>query len=101
MLRRNGCYESILAIVELPQGIGKQDIKDEALILKPGNIEASSQIVLGTADRAEVRAWFDTAQLMDAVPGYGEVRVTVVGKFKSGQSFSGEEIIYITRFTGN
>jgi uncharacterized repeat protein (TIGR01451 family) len=101
MLRRNGSYESILAIVELPQGIGKQDIKDEPLILKPGNIEASSQIVLGTADRAEVRAWFDTAQLMDAVPGYGEVRVTVVGKFKSGQSFSGEEIIYITRFTGN
>ena len=101
MLRRDGCYESILAIVELPQGIGKQDIKDGPLILNPGNIEASSQIVLGTADRAEVRAWFDTAQLMDAVPGYGEVKVTVVGKFKSGQSFSGEEIIYITRFTGN
>jgi len=101
MLRRDGAYESILAIVELPQGIGKQDIKDEPLILNPGNIEASSQLVLGTADRAEVRAWFDTAQLMDAVPGYGEVRVKVVGKLKSGQSFSGEEIIYITRFTGN
>ncbi len=101
MLRRNGCYESILAIVELPQGIGKQDIKDEPLILYPGNIKASSQLILGTADKAEVRAWFDTAQLMDAVPGYGEVTVIVVGKLKSGQSFSGEEIIYITRFSGN
>ena len=101
MLRRNGSYESILAIVELPQGIGKQNIKDEPLILNPGNIEASSQLVLGTSDRAEVRAWFDTAQLMDAVPGYGEVKVKVVGKLKSGQTFSGEEIIYITRFTGN
>ncbi len=101
MIRRNGCCESILAIVELPQGIGIQDIKDEPLILNPGNTEASSQLILGTADRAEVRAWFDTAQLMDAVPGYGEVKVRVVGKLKSGQSFSGEEIIYITRFTGN
>jgi len=101
MLRRNGCYKSVLAIVGLPQGIGTQDIKDEPLILNPGNIEASSQFVLGTADRAEVRAWFDTAQLMNAVPGYGEVKVKVIGKLKSGQTFSGEEFIYITRFTGN
>ncbi len=101
MLRRNGCYESILAIMELPQGIGKQDIKDEPLILNPGDIKASSQLISGTSDRAEVRAWFDTAQLMDAVPGYGEVKVIVVGKLKSGQTFFGEEVIYITRFSGN
>ncbi len=101
MLRRNGSYKSVLAIVGLPQGIGTQDIKDEPLILNPGNIEASSQLILGTADRAEVRAWFNTAQLMNAVPGYGEVKVRVIGKLKSGQTFFGEEIIYITRFTGN
>ncbi len=101
MLRRNGSYKSVLAIVGLPQGIGTQDIKDEPLILNPGNIEASSQLILGTTDRAEVRAWFNTAQLMNAVPGYGEVKVRVIGKLKSGQTFFGEEIIYITRFTGN
>ncbi len=100
MLRRNGTYKSVQAIVGLPQGIGTQDIKDEPLILNPGRIEASSQLILGTADRAEIRAWFNTAQLMNAVPGYGEVKVRVIGKLKSGQSFSGEEIIYITRFTG-
>jgi uncharacterized repeat protein (TIGR01451 family) len=101
MLRRNGSYKSVQAIVGLPQGIGTQDIKEEPLILNPGRIEASSQLILGTADRAEVRAWFNTAQLMNAVPGYGEVKVRVIGKLKSGQTFSGEEIIYITRFTGN
>ena len=101
MLRRNGCYKSVLAIVGLPQGIGTQDIKDEPLILNPGNIEASNQLVLGTADRAEVRAWFDIAQLMDAVPGYGEVKVKVIGRLRSGQTFFGEEVIYITRFSGN
>ena len=101
MIRRDGCCDLILAIVELPQGIGKDDIKDEPLILNPGGIEANSQLVLGTADRAEVRAWFDTCELMAAVSGYGEVRVQVVGKLKSGQSFIGEDIIYITKFTGS
>jgi len=101
MIRRDGCCDDILAIVELPPGVGTNDIKDEPLILNPGSIEASRQLVLGTADRAEIRAWFDRAELMNAVPGYGEVRVQVVGKLKSGQSFIGEDIIYITKFTGN
>ena len=101
MIRRDGCCDRILAIIGLPQGIGKDDIKDEPLILNPGGIAASSQLVFGTADRAEVRAWFDTCELMAAVPGYGEVRVQVTGKLKSGQSFVGEDIIYITRFTGS
>ena len=93
--------QKILAIVELPQGIGENDIKDEQLVLNLGSIKASSQVVSGPANSAKVRAWFDTAELMAAAPGYGEVRVQVVGKLKSGQSFFGEDIIYITRFTGN
>jgi len=101
MIRRDGCCDRILAIVGLPQGIGRDDIEDEPLILNPGGIAASSQLVFGTADRAEVRAWFDTCELMAAVSGYGEVRVQVTGKLKSGQSFIGEDIIYITRFTGS
>jgi uncharacterized repeat protein (TIGR01451 family) len=101
MIRRNGCCESILAIVALPQGVGRDDIGDEALILNPGSIEASYQLVYDTDDSVEIHAWFDADELRNAVPGYGEVRVQVVGELKSGQIFSGESIIYITKFVGN
>jgi len=101
MIRRDGCCDSILAIVELPQGIGNNDIKDEPLILSPGSVTASRQFVFGTADKAQVHAWFDTCELLAAVPGYGEVRVRVVGKLKSCRSFFAEDVIYITKFSGN
>jgi len=101
MIRRNGCCESILAIVGLPQGVGEDDIGDEALILNPGSIEASYQLVYVTTDRVEIHAWFDADELRAAVPGYGEVRVQVVGELKSGRTFIGESIIYITKFVGN
>ncbi len=101
MLRRDGCCESVLAIVTLPQGIGKDDIKEEPLILNPGNVASNYLLIFGTADRVEVHAWFDPAGLRAAVTGYGEVRVQVTGKLKSGRPFFGEDIIYITKFVGN
>ncbi len=100
MIRRDGCLESISAIVKLP-GISMNDIKDDLLILNPGYIKANRQIVFDNADGLEIHAWFDTAKLFAAVPGYGEVTVEVSGKLKSGQSFTGEDTIYITKFVGN
>jgi len=101
MIRRNACCTNILAIVGLPQGIRMDDIENEPLILNPGGVEASYQLVFDTAAGVEVHAWFDPAGLKAAVPGYGEVRVQVIGKLKSGQPFIGEDIIYITKFVGN
>jgi len=100
MFRRNGCLENILAIVGLPQDIGEGDIEDEPLIINPGGIEACKQLVLVTSDGVEVRAWFNKAELMAAVPGYGNIEVQVIGKLKSGQSFIGDGVIHVTRFTG-
>lgn len=90
--------ERILVVVELPQGIGRDDISDELLILYPGGIQAQQQFVFGTSSRSKIHAWFRTSDLLDAVLGYGEFNVEIVGKLKSGQSFHGEQIIYITKF---
>jgi uncharacterized repeat protein (TIGR01451 family) len=102
MIRRCECSaERILAIVELPEGVGRDDISDVLLILYPGGIQALQQFVFGTSNRSKIHAWFKTTDLLDAVPGYGEVKLEIVGRLKSGQPFHGEQTVYITRFSGN
>lgn len=96
--RCESCVERILAIIELPEGIGRDNISDELLILYPGGIQAQQQFVFGTSTRSKIHAWFKTDDLLNAVLGYGAVNVEIIGRLKSGQSFHGEQTIYITRF---
>lgn len=58
------------------------------------------QIVYGTATRAKVIALFDKTALLNAMPDHGEARLTVVGKLKKGQSWFGQDTVYITGYTG-
>ncbi|MHC4569308.1 MAG: hypothetical protein ACYTE3_26575 [Planctomycetota bacterium] len=79
-IRRTGSSEDIQAIMILPPGIGKDDVEDVLPVLSPGNVRAIRQVVFGTATRAKVIAIFDKAEIVNAIPDYGQVMFKVVGK---------------------
>ena len=92
--------QDIMVIVKLPQGVGTNDVKAEPLVLDPGGTESRYQHVYASGDRAKVIALFDGAALLDAVPGYGPVTVTVTGELKTGQPFYGQAVMHLSRLLG-
>jgi len=112
VLRRNGTSPHIMTVVKLPQGIVKSDIDanykpelyyqdrdsdEENFIL----IGEGSQTLSGTDNRPKIITLFNRAELMNAVAGYGQLKMRVVGKLKSGRTYFGDAIIHITRFAGD
>ena len=100
----DGTYE-IQATAILPDGVGIDRIVDEPPVLylpEPytGKINAVRQIVYGSATRAKVIALFDKTELLNAIADRGQFKLTVVGKLKKGQSWYGEDTVYITGYTG-
>ena len=102
IIRRGGETYEVQAVLILPPGIGKDDVKDVLPTLYSGQVKVSAkrQLVYGTASRAKVIALFDKTELMNAIPGYGQMTWRVVGKLKAGRSFFGEATVYITKYTG-
>jgi propanediol dehydratase small subunit len=100
-LRRDGTVTNLMVALELPEGIAADQISEEPLVILPGNVKANNQIVSEIAGRTVLVAMFDRAELMDAIDDYGQVRLTVLGTLTSGQTFSGDITITITRFAGN
>ena len=100
----DGTYE-IQATAILPAGIGKKDIADEPPILylpasHTGKIIATRQIIYGSDTRAKVIALFDKTELLNAIADRGRFPLMVVGKLKKGQSWYGQDTVYITGYTG-
>jgi uncharacterized repeat protein (TIGR01451 family) len=102
IIRRGGATHEVQAVLILPPGIGKDDVKDVLPTLYSGQVRISAkrQLVHGTASRAKVIALFDKTELTNAIPGYGQTKLKVVGKLKAGRSFFGEATVYITKHTG-
>ena len=98
--RTNETYE-IQAIAVFSDGIGKNDIADVLPTLYPGAITANRHVVFGSATKAKVIALFDKIELLDAVPDYGQVTLTMVGTLTSGEPYSCVATVWITKFTGN
>ena len=98
--RTNETYE-IQAIAVFSEGIGKNDIADVLPTLYPGAITANRQLVFGSATKAKVIALFDKSKLLDAVPDYGQVTLTMVGTFTSGEHYLCVATVWITKFIGN
>jgi hypothetical protein len=89
-----------MVIMKLPRGVNTSDIQHEPLVLDPGNTKARYQHVYAAANRAKIIAVFRGAALLDAVPGYGPVSVTVTGRLKSGRPFYGQATIVLSRLLG-
>jgi uncharacterized repeat protein (TIGR01451 family) len=94
---RESLMKNLLVVIWLPRGLGKSDIVDKLPVMYPGKISAKRQFVFGTRQKAWILAWFDKAEVMEAVPGYGRVKFRVVGKSKPNKSFYGETFVYLTK----
>ncbi len=84
----------------MPAGIGRKQIDQrQKLLLYPGEIESSFQLVLPCGQRGVeqfyILAFFDKSELMDAVGKAGRVQLDVVGHFKTGQYFFGSDTVWI------
>ena len=96
----------IMAFVRLPEGITRDQIdRNEPLMLYPAGseegIEGIRQFILrprryGT-EHTSIFAFFNKAELMDAVPYNGRVELEVVGSLKSGQYFYGSDTVWIIK----
>ena len=100
VINRNNHLKRVMAIMRLPEGVGRHDIADEPFELYAANldgepIQAIWQRVIGCRRRASVFALFDKTELMDLVSGNGPVELTVTGKLKSGQYIYGSDTVRI------
>jgi len=88
LINRYGPLSKIWAIVRLPEGITKDEIDSEPLMLNPGGIEAACQYAFQWYEEGTLRttiiASFDKANLMAAVPD-GDVELEVVGGLNTDQ----------------
>jgi len=112
VLKRNGTSRNIMAEVELPPGITKDDIdtgyRPKLYYLNSNNklsyITRGSHSISGTSSRPKVIALFSRSKLMDKVHGYGEVTLRVKGKLSdegpSERYYYGYATVHITRFAG-
>ena len=96
-INRQNRMKRIMAIIRLPEGIGKHDIADEPFVLDPGGIEAIWDRVIGRGNQATVFALFDKDEVMDALPNNGRVELTVTGKLESGQCIYGTDTVRIVQ----
>jgi len=92
----------ILAMLRLPAGIGRKQIdQKQKLLLYPGKIESSFQLVLPCGQRGveqcRILAYFDKSELMDAVGNAGMVQLEVVGHLKTGQYFFGSDKVGVIK----
>jgi hypothetical protein len=90
--------QNIIATLKLPVGI-TQDQIDSNLVLYPGKIEASYQII-GRYDernmeRVFILARFKASDLIETVGSAGPVQLDVVGQLKTGQYFFGSDTVRI------
>ena len=100
VINRHSRQPKILAMLRLPEGVATDQIdSNEPLLLYPGGIEAMSQRIIesrrqGTT-QTSIFAFFDKAELMDAVSDNGRVELQVVGNLKTGQYFCGTDTVRI------
>ncbi len=103
MLNRKSQGRYVLAVMQLGDGIGRDDIDESyGFVLEPGGIEATFWRVLGSEGESIVFAMFDRARLIDATEGASagkggarSVEVSVVGRLMSGEYIYGADVVRI------
>ena len=100
VVNRSSRQPKILALLRLPKGVTKEQIDaDEPLRLYPGEIEPIRQRIrqseISGAQQTSILAFFDKAELMEALPDNGRVELQVVSQLKTGQYFYGTDTVRI------
>jgi len=97
---RSGGGEKMSAIMRLPELVVQGDIDaNEPLVLYPGAIEADRQRLIPPSIEAKsdarIHGVFDKAKLLAVAGDNGEIELTVIGRFATGQYFYGTDTIRI------
>ena len=100
VINQHSRQPKILAWVRLPEGVTKDQVdSDQPLTLYPAGSEAIRQYIFQYRRRGvqqtNILAFFDKAELMDAVPDNGRVELQVVGQLQTGQYFYGTDTVWI------
>ena len=111
-INRSRKGQKILALIHLPEPIVKDDIDAyKPLVLYPGAIEAAGQYIIPPGRRAQsnvrILAVFDKADLLTPLVRFakqssgddGNVELTIVGRFITGQYFYGTDEIRIISYS--
>jgi uncharacterized repeat protein (TIGR01451 family) len=99
--RNNSTVKSeLMVVVHLPEGIGMGAITNTPLVLTPGNVTATGQLIFGTSTQGKVLGFFDVDPILAATQGYGEFTLKVTGKLNDGRSFYATSTIWILKFGG-
>jgi hypothetical protein len=98
-LSRTSYQQIFTGLLKLPVGITKDQIDTAAgFMLSPGGLKAKTYNITQFTDPAkptQIFMMFNKNELMKAIPNNGAVELTVTGKLKSGQVFSGSSIVTI------
>jgi uncharacterized repeat protein (TIGR01451 family) len=94
----------LMIVIHLPDGIGMAAISSAPLVLTPGNVKATGQMVFGSSTQGKILGFFEVNPVLAATQGtaqeYGECPVRVTGKLNDGRSFFAEGKIWILKFSG-
>ena len=77
----------LMVVVHLPEGHGMEQIANTPLILTPGNVQSGTLRIYGSSEQGKILCFFDSAPLLAATQGYGDIPIRVSGKLTSGRSF--------------
>jgi uncharacterized repeat protein (TIGR01451 family) len=91
---------TLMVIVHLPEGHGKQTIAETPLALTPGNVRSSTPQIYGSDTQGKVLAYFDTDPILNATQGYGLFPIQVAGELRDGRTFHAQTTIAILKFGG-
>lgn len=100
IFRTSSTGATIMAIVYLEEGKGKELIANTPLVMTPGNITGTRQNIYGTSQQGKVLCFFDVASILAATEGYGQFDVKVTGKLVDGRSFTAGTKLSILSFGG-
>lgn len=99
ILARRGANRSakLKAVLQLPAGILRNEVRQDSLVLEPGGIPAQSLKVSVDKGKTRLRADFPLAALFQAVSTNGLTTVTVRGRLLSGQTFFAEAKVLLVQ----
>ncbi|MBW8039279.1 MAG: alpha-2-macroglobulin [Planctomycetes bacterium] len=100
VINRISRLPKIFALLHLPQGVTKdQIVAEQPLLLYPLNIEPYHQHIIqsgpGGNQSTSIFAFFNKADLIQAVPDDGRLELNLVGQLKTGQYFYGTDTVRI------
>ena len=92
----------VIAIVYLPDGTGKSDIKDGSFGLYVGGnresgITANRQVVIAANNNGRMLVVFDRNAVIDAIAGQTTAKLYIAGELASGQCIYGSDTIRTTQ----